>query len=53
MYGPDDARVGTASGIMDYGTGVQAALVINSHGAYGDKTPYCAAPSITPGWSKG
>jgi CubicO group peptidase (beta-lactamase class C family) len=29
--------VGMSSGIMDYGNGVQAALVINSLGAYGDK----------------
>lgn len=36
-YGPDDAQVGMSSGIMDYGDGVQAALVINSLGTYGDK----------------
>ena len=36
-YGPDDATVGMSSGIMDYGNGVQAALVINSLGTYGDK----------------
>lgn len=29
--------VGMLSGIMDYGNGVQAALVINSLGSYGDK----------------
>lgn len=36
-YGPDDALVGMASGIMDFGNGVQVALVINSLGEYGDK----------------
>ena len=36
-YGNDDALIGMASGIMDYGDGVQAALLINSLGTYGDK----------------
>lgn len=31
------ASVGMSSGIMDYGNGVQAALVINSPGTYADK----------------
>ncbi len=36
-YGAKEAPVGMASGIMDYGNGVQVALVINSLGTYGDK----------------
>jgi CubicO group peptidase (beta-lactamase class C family) len=36
-YNSEGQKVGMASGIMDYGNGVQAALVINSLGTYGDK----------------
>lgn len=36
-YKSEGEPVGMSSGIMDYGDGVQAALVINSLGAYGDK----------------
>lgn len=36
-YGSDEAPVGMSSGIMDYGNGVQVALVINSLGTYPDK----------------
>ncbi|HEX8556664.1 MAG TPA: serine hydrolase domain-containing protein [Pyrinomonadaceae bacterium] len=36
-YGPDESLVGMSSGVMDYGNGVQVALVINSLGSYGDK----------------
>ena len=36
-YGTDEEPVGMSSGIMDYGNGVQAALVVNSLGTYADK----------------
>jgi D-alanyl-D-alanine carboxypeptidase len=36
-YGSKETPVGMASGIMDYGNGVQVALVINSLGTYADK----------------
>ncbi len=36
-YNSGAEKVGMSSGIMDYGNGVQAALVINSLGTYADK----------------